>query len=194
RLVIIPTHTFKPYCRVLVMTTTSGQYRVNPVLEVPNSPTFTSPQQKHLIHSMDLNRVESLVTRFVAPGATTLSQYFYPATHQHLPQIIEMRQKVVKRSTEEDEKYLRWRYRFSGSSNADSLAENHIRIFCKDGEVLGFVGVEASTLCIPGRTIPVLKVMDLMVAPDLDRRGLGVWMNLKLQSLGLPVIALGSNR
>lgn len=154
----------------------------------------SSQQAKHPIHNMQLGKVEALVTRFVAPEAADLGQYFHPATEQHLSQIVAMRQRMVDRSPEQDESYLRWRYCFSQLENTDPLAANHIWVFCKDDEVLGFIGVEAATICIHGRDARAIKVMDLMVKAEVDRRGLGVWMNLKLQSFGLPVIALGSNR
>lgn len=154
----------------------------------------SSQHAKHLIHNMQLGKVEALVARFVAPEASDLAAYFYPATEQHLSQIVALRQSMVERTPEQDESYLRWRYCFSQIENADPLTANHIWVFCKDGEVLGFIGVEAATICIHGRDASAIKVMDLMVKPEVDRRGLGVWMNLKLQSFGLPIIALGSNR
>lgn len=153
----------------------------------------TSPR-KNLIHNMQITRVESLVSRFIAPGSSDLSDYFYPASEAHLPQIVAMRQRMVERKPQDDEAYLRWRYHFGNRERSDALEQNHMRVFCKDDEVLGFVGIEAATLGIHGRDAQAIKVMDLMVKPEVDRRGLGVWMNLKLQSIGLPIIALGSNR
>lgn len=157
-------------------------------------PEVSSAPQKHLIHNMQLEKVEALVSRFLVPGDSELAEYFHPATEAHLPQIIAMRQLMVQRSPAEDEAYLRWRYCFSLDSDSLSLDTNHLRIFCRDDEVLGFVGIEAARLSLHGREARAIKVMDLMVKPEVDRRGLGVWMNLKLQSAGLPVIALGSNR
>lgn len=175
------------------MTWTSDRNKANHRSD-SSSAKMAAAQQKHLIHNMELSKVEALVARFVAPEATTLDHYFHPAGDEHLPEIIAMRQAMVKRSPEEDESYLRWRYDFSRADHGDPLAANHLWVFCKDEEVLGFVGVEAATLSIHGRDAHAIKVMDLMVKPEVDRRGLGVWMNLKLQSFGLPVIALGSNR
>lgn len=178
---------------VAAMTWNSSQKQS---LHPPQPVASQAPQapQQHIIHNMHLDKVESLVSRFLAPGDSELSDYFHPAGEEHLPQILAMRQRMVERSTAEDEAYLRWRYNWSLDGDNRALGRNHIRIFCKDDEVLGFVGIEAATLSLHGREAQAIKVMDLMVKPEVDRRGLGVWMNLKLQSAGLPMIALGSNR
>lgn len=145
------------------------------------------------IHSMKLNKVEPLVARFLNIEPTEMGKYFFPAGARHLHQIIAIRQQMVCRHPAEDEAYLRWRYRFESPLHGLELEENRLWVFCKDGEILGFVGVESATLLIDDTQVKIAKLMDLMVKPDVDRKGLGVWMNLKLQNMGYPLVVLGSN-
>src|SRR5690606_15755147 len=127
-----------------------------------------------------------------------MAEHFRPATEAQLPQILSIRQHFVNHSASEDESYLRWRYCFeeaqASEDAASELDRNRLWVFCKDGNILGFVGVESRELVLGGKTTRAIKLMDLVVKPELDRKGLGVWMNLRLQSLACPIITLGSNR
>lgn len=143
---------------------------------------------------MRLDTVTPIVARFLGIEPARLAKHFHPASEHHLPQVLDMRQKFVPHTLEEDEVYLRWRYDFSPSTSGQALHENHIWVLTKDETVLGFVGVESANLLVDGNTLEVAKVMDLAVKPELDGKGLGVWMNLVLQNMGRPVIALGSNK
>ncbi|MGQ9424673.1 hypothetical protein ACXYTJ_01850 [Gilvimarinus sp. F26214L] len=143
---------------------------------------------------MMLEKVEPLVARFLAIDSADMPSHFHTANSSHLDQIVRIRQGFVHRTANEDRAYLRWRYRFDDDDTGLDFNDNRIWVFCKDQEILGFVGVESVRLLVNGGATKAIKVMDLVVRPELDRKGLGVWMNLKLQSMGLPIIALGSNR
>lgn len=145
------------------------------------------------IHSMKLEKVQPLVARFLDIKPERMPSHFHPADANHLDQIIAMRQTMVTRSPEEDRAYLRWRYRLSPPETEFELEENRLWVFCKDENILGVVGVESAELILDGTPIKVAKLMDLMVKPEVDRRGLGVWMNLTLQDKGYPLVVLGSN-
>jgi hypothetical protein len=145
------------------------------------------------IHSMKLDKVEPLVARFLNIEPARMAEHFSPAGSNHLHQIVAIRQQMVSRHPAEDEAYLRWRYRFTAPQQEFELEENRLWVFCKQGEILGFVGVESATLVLDGTPVKVAKLMDLMVKPDIDRKGLGVWMNLTLQKRGYPLVVLGSN-
>lgn len=155
--------------------------------------TFASKKIAPVLHDMKLEKVQPLVARFLGIEPDLMEQHFYPATDSHFKQIIDIRQEMISRPPSEDETYLRWRYNFSSNMPGAAVNENRIWIFTKNDVILGFVGVEASTLTVDGKDIPAIKVMDLIVKPEVDRKGLGVWMNLKLQTMGFPIIALGSN-
>lgn len=143
---------------------------------------------------MKLESVAPIVARFLGMEADSLRQHFFPATEDYLPQIITMRQVFICCPPLQDEAYLRWRYQFTGPDRTDALDDNRIWVFTRDGTVLGFVGVEAIQLRIDGGDVKAAKVMDLVVRPEVDGKGLGVWMNLALQQMGRPIIALGSNK
>ncbi|MCW8193298.1 GNAT family N-acetyltransferase [Proteobacteria bacterium 005FR1] len=160
----------------------------------PEEEVIPTRWQPPTIHTMQLEKVESLVGRFLNIEAARLASHFVPAQRDHLDQIVDMRQKMVTRSPDEDRKYLQWRYRFSEPEDRFGLEENRMWVFCKDGDILGFVGVESAELSVNGTPIKVAKLMDLMVQPKVDRKGLGVWMNLTLQSMGYPLVVLGSNQ
>ncbi|MEX1032934.1 MAG: hypothetical protein WDZ30_06205 [Cellvibrionaceae bacterium] len=142
---------------------------------------------------MKLEKVEPIVARFLGLDPLDMARHFYPATGDHLQQIVDIRQEIISRSADDDSAYLKWRYNFSSNQSDDVLTTNRVWIFIKDEVILGFLGVEAAELVINNTTVKALKVMDLVVKPELDGKGLGVWMNLRLQQMGRPVIALGSN-
>lgn len=146
------------------------------------------------MRGMSLETVTPIIARFLGLKQEDLLRHFYPASEHHLPQILGMRQKFISHTLEDDEAYLRWRYNFSAWEPGQELNENRIWVFTKDETVLGFVGVESVNLLVDGSNLKAAKVMDLAVKPEVDGKGLGVWMNLVLQRMGRPIIALGSNK
>lgn len=147
------------------------------------------------IHRMRIEKVETLVARFLSIEPGRMADHFRPASGEQLSQIIAIRQHFVRQTAEDDEQYLRWRYRFDVTSEGSELLnDNRVWVFCKEGEILGFVGVEACKLLVDNKPVKAVKLMDLVVKPEVDRKGLGVWMNLRLQSMGCPIVTLGSNR
>lgn len=146
------------------------------------------------MRGIKLETVTPIVARFLGIEPEDLQRHFYPADESHLPQILAMRKKHVSAALSQDEAYLRWRYTFSKYEQGQELIENRMWIFTADTAVLGFVGVESINLLVDGDDIQAVKVMDLAVMPEVDGKGLGVWMNLALQQMGRPVIALGSNK
>jgi hypothetical protein len=159
----------------------------------PEEEVIPTRPQTPAIHSMQLEKVEPLVARFLNIDAARMASHFVPAQENDLEQIVAMRQKMVTRTPGEDRKYLQWRYCFSAPQDELGMEQNRIWAFSKEGNILGFVGVEFAELAIDGKPMKVAKLMDLMVKPEVDRKGLGVWMNLTLQNKGYPLVVLGSN-
>ena len=89
----------------------------------------------------------------------------------------------------DDEAYVRWRYQFG--ERGDGLAVCWV---CTLGErLLGMVGVEAVQLQAGDAESAAHVTMDIMVRPELDGVGLGVWINQAIcERLGC-VLAVGSN-
>lgn len=146
------------------------------------------------MRSMKLETVTPIVARLLGMEPEELTRHFYPSDEKHLPQILAMRQTFISASPSLDESYLRWRYSFSPCEQGQELSENRIWVFTAGEAVLGFVGVESVNLLVDGEKVEATKVMDLAVKPEVDGKGLGVWMNLVLQRMGRPIIALGSNK
>ena len=113
---------------------------------------------------------------------------FQPATSRHLPGIIDLRGKV--RSVPWDEaSYLRWRYDFSGRSDARS----RLMVVAHGDRVLGMMGAEAVRLARGGDRLDALSTMDILVDPDLGGAGLGAWLNTALFATSPVVFELGAN-
>ena len=89
----------------------------------------------------------------------------------------------------DDQLFVQWRY-FSRLIDGKDVA---YWVFVKDGEVLGACGLEPVTLVIDGKPVAAVRTLDIMVRPDLDGLGLGVFMNLMLFKHFPITLVTGSN-
>jgi len=104
--------------------------------------------------------------------------------------VLELRRQVIGADLHwDDHAYLRWRYQFG--AEGQGLATCWV---CTLGErVLGMIGVEPLRLQAGEQVCDAQVTMDIMVRPELDGVGLGVWINQAIcERLGC-VLAVGSN-
>lgn len=104
--------------------------------------------------------------------------------------MLELRRLVIGADLHwDDDAYLRWRYQFGGEGQG--LATCWV---CTLGErLLGMIGVEPLRLQAGEHVCDAQVTMDIMVRPELDGAGLGVWINQAIcERLGC-VLAVGSN-
>lgn len=145
---------------------------------------------------INLKQIEPIISRLLNISAQELDSHFFPAQEKHIDEIVNMRQRILPEQTSaEDKKYLEWRYNFGPYlSKEEALNENRMWVFAIDNEVLAVVGVQAINICAANRVIPSLTTMDLIAKAEHEGKGLGVWINLKIQDSGRPILAMGSNK
>lgn len=112
-----------------------------------------------------------------------------PATEAEIPQILALRGAVDPQIWWDDEAFVRWRY-FSRPTEAGGAP---YWVFVKDGEVLAACGLEPITLAVDACLVSAVRTLDIMVRPDLDGLGLGVFMNLALFRQFPVTLVTGSN-
>jgi len=117
------------------------------------------------------------------------AQAYRPATAAQLPQILGLRRSVNGHMWWDDERFVQWRY-FSRLTDGKDVP---YWVFTKDDEVIGACGLEPVTLVIDGEPVSAVRTLDIMVRPDLDGLGLGVFMNLMLFKHFPITLVTGSN-
>ncbi len=145
---------------------------------------------------LTLEKIQILISRLVGKEASDLGDYFYPAQPRHISDIVEMRQRILPDiPPEDDSTYIQWRYSFAPYESIDNaLNETRMWVFEIDNEILSVVGVHAINLQCDGNEFNSIATMDLLSPLEHEGKGLGAWINLKLQSFGRPVLAMGSNK
>lgn len=135
-----------------------------------------------------LNRLTAVLAKQLHTTPATLNDSFIRASDHHTADVSHIRRLVFQDEIcSEDEKYLYWRYfsRNSGTSN--------LWVLKHQGIIIGAVGTDPIEISIKGQTVKGIRCMDAIIHPHYDGRGLGAWMNLKLQSMFDLVIAVGAN-
>ena len=143
-----------------------------------------------------LKSISPVIAQCLQIPPAELIPSFKPLDQEMLSQVLDLRQRIcVDKSRVEDEKYLQWRYQFS-SPKKPLKPEQDRRLWgiVYNQKVYGFLGIEPIQLHIKGEIVVALKVMDLAVLPELQGKGIGVWMNICVQDFGLPVLVVGSNK
>jgi len=139
---------------------------------------------------LPIEKTARLVARALGTTPQVLSEGLRPARTDELAEVMALRQQVIGAElTWDDEAYLRWRYQFG--SSGQGLATCWV---CTLGDrLLGMIGVEPVTLQAGDQSCEAQVTMDIMVRPELDGVGLGVWVNQAIcERLGC-VLAVGSN-
>lgn len=140
---------------------------------------------------MDIEKVSSYVSRFLAIKPESLPGCFAPAEKGDLEKVIRFRQYQFSTEAPWDEAvYLKWRYTFTETSREG----NDFWVFKKDGEILGCVGIEKIPLIIDKKRYDIYKPMDLLVKPEVRGVGLGLWMHMVLREKFPLMLAIGSNK
>lgn len=139
---------------------------------------------------LPIEKTARLVARALGCTPDELAAGLRPARANELPAVLELRRQVIGAGLNwDDEAYLRWRYQFGGEGAG--LATCWV---CTLGErLLGMIGVEPVRLQAGDQACDAQVTMDIMVRPELDGAGLGVWINQAIcLRLGC-VLAVGSN-
>jgi len=139
---------------------------------------------------LSLAQTSRLVARALGMSVPDLAASFRPAVWADLPALLALRTRVLGGDiTWDDQAYLAWRYRL-GRPQAGG---GECWVLVRQGELLGMVGTQDLVLRCDGQTCPALSLMDIMIQPELDSVGLGVWMNLAIQERTTATLAIGAN-
>ena len=138
---------------------------------------------------MSFDALIPYVSLALGASEAEILQAFRPATTADLPGLLALRRAVTPRMWWDDEPYLRWRYFGRPMPNGDTP----FWVLARGGATLAACGIEPVTLAIDGRTVDAVRLLDIMVRPDLDGLGLGAFMNLVLFRNFPITIVTGSN-
>jgi hypothetical protein len=137
-----------------------------------------------------LAQTTRLVARALGLSAEDLVASFRPAVWADLPAILALRIRVIGDDILwDDQAYMAWRYRL-GRSEAGG---GECWVLMRDGELLGMVGTQDMLLHGGGQSCPALSLMDILIKPELESVGLGVWLNLFIQEQTSATLAIGAN-
>jgi hypothetical protein len=135
-------------------------------------------------------KTSKLVARAMGMTAEQLAASFRPARKTDLPNVAELRRRVIGEGLAwDDPAYLQWRYDFEGrrDGHGDCLVVE------REGQVLGMIGAEKISLAFGEQRLDALSLMDIMVQPELDGSGLGIWLNMAVFESNPVVIEIGAN-
>jgi GNAT superfamily N-acetyltransferase len=131
-----------------------------------------------------------LVARALRISADELNAAFRAATLADLGAIVDLRKRVLGKAIAwDDARYLQWRYDFTGRSDA----RGSVLAVIRGDRVLGMIGMERLSLISDAEQLTVPSLMDIMVDPELDGTGLGIWLNLAIFARNPIVIEIGAN-
>jgi hypothetical protein len=132
-----------------------------------------------------------LVARSLGLEASTLQLGLNPALLADLPDITALRREHLHLNHEwDDSAYLRWRYRLGRTASGfGDLWCLRVR-----GQVMAIIGVEELHAEFEGRTLAGAQVMDLLVRPEAQDSGLGIWLNQAMLVHYDFTLAVGANQ
>jgi hypothetical protein len=135
-------------------------------------------------------KTTTLVARALGLTSPQLHESFRPATLADLPGVLELRRRVIGENlTWDDSRYLQWRYDFEGRPDGHGSC----LIVASGGKMHGMIGAEKIRLAVGHETLDALSLMDIMVQPELDGSGLGIWLNMAVFEQHPVVIEIGAN-
>jgi hypothetical protein len=135
------------------------------------------------------DRLSPYIGQALSMSETALAESYRPARESDLEQILALRSTINGSMWWDDCAFVKWRY-FSRRTEAGAIP---YWVFVRDGEVVGACGLEPVTIAIDGHPVQATRTLDIMVRPDLDGLGLGVYMNLQLFRHFPITIVTGSN-
>ncbi|MBK1646333.1 hypothetical protein CKO25_17095 [Thiocapsa imhoffii] len=131
-----------------------------------------------------------MVARALDMTPEVLRASFQPARLHHLASITALRHQVIgSHQPRDDAGYLQWRYDFEGRGDG----HGNLMVVARGDQVLGMIGTESVRLAKGQETLDALSLMDIMVDPQLDGTGLGVWLNLAIFASHPVVFEIGAN-
>lgn len=137
-----------------------------------------------------LDKTSKVLARALKVTPEDLLSSFRLATLADLPQILGLRAQVLGADiTWDDEAYLLWRYRFG----REGLRGGDCLVVVLNGQLLGLIGTEDITLRWADTAVSGIRVMDILIQPELSGIGLGVWISQVLQARHALVLAVGAN-
>lgn len=151
--------------------------------EAPLAPNAPARVPEH-------HKLARLVARSLGLDAAALQEGLQPATEGDLPAVLALRREHLSlNAAGDDGAYLRWRYRL-GRADA-GFGE----LWCvrARGELLAIIGTEDLCAELDGQAIAGAQVMDLLVRPDAQDSGLGIWLNQAMLARHGFTLAVGAN-
>ena len=139
--------------------------------------------------TVSLERLIPFVSQAFGLPPDDLVRSFRPARESDLPQILALRRLVKSDMWWDDRAFVQWRYFCRRTEAGDGT----YWIVVLNNEVVGGCGLEPVTLVIDGAPVHAIRSLDIMVHPDLDRRGLGAFINLALFTHFPITLVTGSN-
>ncbi|WP_230177662.1 hypothetical protein [Aquabacterium sp. CECT 9606] len=137
-----------------------------------------------------LAQTTRLVSRALGMSAEELTASVRHAVWSDLPAILALRTRVIGTDIDwDDQAYMAWRYRL-GRPQAGG---GECWVLVRDGALLGMVGTQDLVLQCGGQSCPALSLMDILIQPELESVGLGVWLNLFIQAQTTATLAIGAN-
>jgi hypothetical protein len=135
-------------------------------------------------------KTTTLVARALGMTPDELRASFQPARLHHLPSITALRRRVIgSQANRDDARYLQWRYDFEGRADGHGC----LMVVARGDQVLGMIGAESVRLSRGQERLEALSLMDIMVDPQLDGSGLGVWLNIAIFAEHPVVFEIGAN-
>jgi hypothetical protein len=137
------------------------------------------------------DKLGRLVARSLGLEPSALQVGLHPALLADLPDITALRREHLRLSHEwDDSAYLRWRYRLGRSSGGFG------ELWClrAGSRLVAIIGVEDLRAELDGQALAGAQVMDLLVRPDAQESGLGIWLNQAMLARHDFTLAVGANQ
>jgi hypothetical protein len=130
-----------------------------------------------------------LVARSLGLDASALQLGLNPALLADLPEVVALRKEHLHGGWD-DQAYLRWRYRLGRASGGFG------DLWClrAKGRLLAIIGVEDLRAEVDGDSLAGGQVMDLLVRPEAQESGLGIWLNQAMLARYDFTLAVGANQ
>lgn len=137
------------------------------------------------------DKLGRLVARSLGLDEPTLREGLRPATVDDLPDVLALRREHLLPGHEwDDDAYLRWRYRLG----REGAGFGELWCVRAHGRVLATIGVEDLPVDVDGQSLTGAQVMDLLVRPEAQESGLGIWLNQAMLARHPFTLAVGANQ
>lgn len=130
-----------------------------------------------------------LVARSLGLEVSALQLGLNPVLLADLPDVIALRREHLNMEWD-DNAYLRWRYRLGRTLGGFG------DLWClrARGRVIAIIGVEELRAGLDGQQLAGAQVMDLLVRPEAQDSGLGIWLNQAMLARYDFTLAVGANQ